>query len=135
MRICFSVRDAQSENPLMPSHFGESAHFLLIDSETGNATHYPANDLPCRGPCRCHIPARQENAFDAVICRAIGHRELLDLKKRGIPVFLTTETSPFSALQQWRESQLPMAARSVCFKGRRKSASPVAGSMRHATPS
>ena len=119
MRICFSICDAHSENVSMPKHFGESAHFLVIDSDTGEAMDYPANALPCRGPCRCYIPDR-DHAFDAVICRAIGHRELLDLKKKGIPVFLTTETSPHLALQQWRKNSLEQATRSVCYKGRRK---------------
>lgn len=135
MRICFSISDSHSENLSMPKHFGESAHFLLIDSDTGEAIDYPANALPCPGPCRCHIPERKDNAFDAVICRAIGHRELLDLKKKNIPVFLTTETSPHQALQQWRKNNLEQAMRSVCYKGRRKPSPLVTGGLRSATPS
>lgn len=134
MRICFSIIDAQSENLLMPNHFGESAHFLLIDSETGDATHHPASHLPCRGPCRCHVPAREEQEFDAVICRAIGHRVLLDLKKMGIPVYLTDETSPHSALRQWCENKLDLATRSICFKGRRKPASASGKIQPHTVP-
>lgn len=125
MHICFSIHDTHSENLSMPGHFGESAHFLLLDSETGEALNHPANALTCRGPCRCHIPARTDQAFDAVICRAIGHRELLELKKKGIPVFLTTETSPHQALQLWRQNNLPLATRSLCRTGRRKPAPAV----------
>ncbi|MDR3411526.1 MAG: NifB/NifX family molybdenum-iron cluster-binding protein [Formivibrio sp.] len=117
----------------MPKHFGESANFLLIDSDTGETSRHPANDLPCRGPCRCHRPASENRVFDAVICRAIGHRELLELKKKGISVFQTTEASPHSAMQQWRENKLHLAERSICFKGRRKPAQPAMESAHRTT--
>lgn len=122
MQICFSILDADSEILQMPNHFGESAHFLLIDSTSGETSIHPASDLPCRGPCRCYTPARQKQTFGAVICRAIGHLELRYWQSQGIPVYLTQESSPFAALQHWRENQLQPARRSICFKGRRKSA-------------
>lgn len=123
MKICISINDVRAENLIISKHFGDSAHFLLIDSKTAEIQPFPAHNMPCRGPCRCYIPDRQDSAFDAVICRTIGHRELIDLRRKGIPVYLTQETSPREALQLWRENRLELALRSTCLKGRRKSAS------------
>ncbi len=134
MKICISVRDAQADDLIISSHFGDSTHFVLIDSTTEEIQPFPAHGMSCRGPCRCYIPDRQNGAFGAVICRAIGHRELLDLRRKDIPVYLTQETSPIEALQRWRENRLGLVLRSTCLKGRRKSVGNLAArKMTHAT--
>jgi len=122
MRICLSVLNLSGENLRISRHFGETGNFVLIDSETGQDTVYPASALPCRGPCACRIPLRQDDAYDAVICQAIGPRELAEMRRKGIPVYLTMETTPEEALQRWRENRLVPVQRGRCLKNRRNAA-------------
>lgn len=118
MQICLSL---QNETTLSP-HFGESARFVLMNSATGVCSPHCASDSPCRGPCHCHIPESTDHHFGAVICRAIGHRVLLEYQRRGIAVYLTAETNPAAAWQLWKENRLTPASRSTCRTGRRKPA-------------
>lgn len=104
----------------MSSHFGEQGHYVLMESETGVCTPHAATAALCKGPCRCLMPESSAAEFDVVICRAIGHRVLLDYRRRGIAVYITSEVDPQRAWQAWRAEALQSAARSFCRTGRRK---------------
>lgn len=130
MKICVSLKDDHT----LSAHFGESARFALLDSETGVQQPHSASEALCRGPCRCFLPESADAAFDLVICQAIGHRVLNDYRRRGIAVYQTNETDPVKAWQQWRNEQLAAPQRSLCLKGRRKPSSPFTSAIIHTAP-
>lgn len=119
MRICFSIGDMQVPFPALSSHFGEAGRFWVWDEKGQRGALYPDLIQTCRGPCRCRLPASQEQGFDAVICRAIGHRALLDLRRQGVQIFHYPEADIQEALQLWREGRLSEIGRSACLSGRR----------------
>ena len=117
MKICLSL-NAQNQ---LNSHFGAPGQYVLLDSESGAFTPHATMSALCQGPCRCVMPESADAQFEAVICRAIGHRVLLDYRRRGIAVFLCQESDPIQAWQAWHADALALAARSFCRAGRRKS--------------
>ena len=114
MRICFSVPPEQPS--LQSIHFGSSGRFMLFDSKTNCFTSQP-NAAACSGACHCALPELE--GIDVVICQAMGHKLLRQLRERGIPVLHSLESELSQALALWRQQQLPELPRAVCFQNRR----------------
>lgn len=128
MRVCFSVNNAQHPLPSPSAHFGDSGVFWVWDENSREGMVLPSHASTCRGPCRCHLPDCSGMAFDAVICQAIGHRALTELRKNGIPVFQSKTADIQESLQLWRDGPLPKIERSMCLAARRGRVAPKAAS-------
>lgn len=127
MRVCFSINSAQHSMPSPSAHFGDSGVFWVWDENSREGMVLPALSSTCRGPCHCHLPDYSGMGFDAVICRAIGHRALIDLGKKGIPVFWSGSADIQESLQLWRDGTLPRIERSLCLAARRGRAAKPTG--------
>lgn len=98
----------------LSDHFGDSAHFVVFDTDRQTCVAHACETALCRGPCHCHLPALAGRAFDAVICRHIGARAFAMLRRQQIDVLLTQDTEVAQALQNWEAHRLPAAKRPLC---------------------
>lgn len=118
MRICFSVLPGGAAT--LSSHFGETGHYVVYDSETRQLEPQACHAALCRGPCRCFMP--EMVGIDLVVCRAIGHLALRALRSKNTPVYQTRETHIETALAAWQSGQLTPVGRAFCKTGRRTAA-------------
>jgi len=115
MKICFPISSNDGLESPVYNHFGSAPKFLLVDSETAEATVLSNQDLGhAHGLCK-PLKAIAGHTVDAIVVGGIGKGALAGLHQAGLKVYLAQEASVADNLASLMNNTLPeVTADMVC---------------------
>lgn len=107
MRICFPVEvNAGLESPVY-KHFGSAPLFIVVDTETRQASELQNNDQQHQHGACSPLKALGTDQFDGIVVGGIGGGALNGLHRMGLKVFRAEEGTIGKNVDLFLEGGLP----------------------------
>jgi predicted Fe-Mo cluster-binding NifX family protein len=108
MKVCFPVNTIQSLDSEVYGHFGSAPAFIMVDTETQEATAITNNDQQhAQGMCS-PIKALGGLEIDCVVVGGIGGGALMKLNQSGISVYKAMGLTVRDNLDLMHAGKLPV---------------------------
>lgn len=108
MKVCFPVKNVQSLESEVYGHFGSAPVFILVDTETKEATTITNSDQHhAHGMCS-PLKALGGHEIDCLVVGGIGGGALMKLNQAGISVYMAMGLTVKDNLDLMNAGRLPV---------------------------
>ena len=117
MRITIPTEDDRGLDAQVASHFGRSAYFITVNTET-EEVHILQNQGHHFGGAVNPATAAADTQTDAIVCTGLGIKALRYFRTVGIEVYTGAEGTVRDVCESFRNGKLPRASEDAACSGR-----------------
>lgn len=117
MRITIPTEDDRGLEAKVASHFGRSAYFTTVDTETDEVNISPNQGHHFGGQVNPATAAAALGA-EAIVCAGLGRKALQHFHAAGIEVYTCAEGTVAEVCKSFQNNELPRASEDTACAGR-----------------